>query len=382
MYSCPLSDTQTASSGGSSFFSALANMFLPSGPANDARSARRGKPKNQLHTLQPSLHLTATSTNNLGSGGGGGRQTQRPPPAQLFSAYSGTASVQGGGPIRAAADPHRIGRRPKGGGGGLRLLPSFVGSLVATATPASVEPASTRHVSSGVSVAASRRRPPGNNNVEIITGKPGLLPPPATPRTFTLNLPFKKQIGRYPDPYLSTLPPPLSAASSALQQLPPKQPKPNPLKQQHSTTNPKPHSAADYYYDDDDEYYYDDSDQDQLSPPQILQIVNTVQSALEKPPERRTRLPFSSNPSNSFQIPRQPKQQSQRQQQAFLTSNSLNRFSGRQVAVKGFPNGLPDATPEGVVIALLNAQNSNITEHIIGAIYLPSAGRFMVYIYI
>ena len=348
-------------------------MFLPSGPANDARSARRGKPnKNQLlHTLQPSLHLTATSTNNLGSGGGGGgggRQTQRPPPpAQLFSAYSGTASVQGGGPIRAAAaDPHRIGRRPNGGGGGgLRLLPSFVGSLVATATPASVEPASTRHVSSGVSVAASRRRPPGNNNVEIITGKPGgLLPPPATPRTFTLNLPFKKQIGRYPDPYLSTLPSSLSAASSsALQELPPKQPKPNPLKQQqqHSTTNPKPHSAADYYYDDDDDdYYYDDSDQDQLSPPQILQIVNTVQSALDKPPERRTRLPFSSNPSNSFQIPRQPKQQSQ-QQQAFLTTNSLNRFSGRQVAVKGFPNGLPDATPEGVVIALLNAQNSNIS---------------------
>lgn len=242
-------------------------------------------------------------------------------------------------------DPHRIGRRPPQQGS-LRLLPSFVGSLVATATPDN-----TRHlVSSGLSVASSP---------EIITGNP------ATPRTFTLNLPFKKQIGRYPDPYLSTLAP-LSSAPLPKQPPPqqiPKQPNPpNP----HTTNHNKPvNSAADYsYYDDDDEYYYDDSQQDQLSPPQILQIVNSVQSALATP-KRRTRLPFSSSssrtpPSNSFQIPRQPKQQ--QQQQTFLTSNSLNRFSGRQVAVKGFPNGLPDATPEGVVIALLNAKNSKLKQ--------------------
>ena len=159
-----------------------------------------------------------------------------------------------------------------------------------------------------------------------------------------------------------------------------------------------------YYYDNDDigdEYYYEDTEEDQLSPPTIMQIVSSVQSKLREEPSSagsnrrpRTRLPFnqggafrrrpppalssksvnpflSSRPSHSSlqtsspspavfrnrQIARRPKQQVE----TFEIPNSLTRFAGRQVAVKGFPNGLPDATPEGVVIALLNAQNSKYT---------------------
>ena len=230
-------NADTASTGGS-FFSALANMFLPpaSGPSNDARSARRGKlkkhPPNSANTRhpppQPSLRSQSTNSllSSLTTNTGGRKLSQSP--HQLISAFAGTGTSDRGGGFKGGGwaqnvgsnwvqkvkDPHRMGKRQQG------FLPSFVGSLVATATPQTSEAPTTRHVTAGLSVAAiSPKISPKNknNNAQVITGGGTAAPPPAevtltpaaaTPRTF--RLPFMSKT-RYPDPYLTTIAP-LTAA--------------------------------------------------------------------------------------------------------------------------------------------------------------------------
>ena len=263
-----LADQQNAdtASTGSSFFSALANMFLPpaSGPSNDARSARRGKlkkhPPNSANTRHPPPQpsLRSQSTNSLLSSlttNTGGRLSQSP--HQLISAFAGTGTSDRGGGFKGGGwaqnvgsnwvqkvkDPHRMGKRQQG------FLPSFVGSLVATATPQTSEAPTTRHVTAGLSVAAiSPKISPKNknNNAQVITGggtapsppsEVTLTPAAATPRTF--RLPFMSKT-RYPDPYLTTIAPLTAAPLPIKHTLTTPHRTPQPVALKHSPPPPPP----------------------------------------------------------------------------------------------------------------------------------------------